>query len=169
MLKNCVICGKEFNAITNRISCSTKCSRLRQYEMIHNWNQAHPEQRRKMTRKWCETNPERRYEANRRWDRTSRGRASKVANRHNRRVQLSGAEVTAGMVLELKAEYGGRCPYCNQTIKRGHIDHIIPACKGGTNERSNLVWVCSTCNQQKNGKSLLQFMLYRQRLAGNAP
>jgi 5-methylcytosine-specific restriction endonuclease McrA len=56
-------------------------------------------------------------------------------------------------------EYGGICPYCNEAIVKGHVDHIIPVCKGGTNERENLAWVCQRCNAQKGSRSLLQFVL----------
>ena len=29
------------------------------------------------------------------------------------------------------------------------IDHIVPRSKGGTNDKSNLRWVCFSCNQLK--------------------
>jgi 5-methylcytosine-specific restriction endonuclease McrA len=67
--------------------------------------------------------------------------------------------LTIDTVLDLKREYGGLCPYCNLPIAKGHIDHIMPVSKGGTNDGGNLVWVCEKCNHQKRDMTLLQFML----------
>jgi 5-methylcytosine-specific restriction endonuclease McrA len=73
--------------------------------------------------------------------------------------------MTVETVLELKAEYGGICPYCNTVIVKGHVDHVAPISRAGTNDRNNLVWVCQNCNVQKGDKSLLHFLLYRKNLA----
>lgn len=44
----------------------------------------------------------------------------------------------------------GRCFYCLEKIlnegKNGTIDHIIPKCRGGTREFSNVVLACAACN-----------------------
>ncbi len=50
-----------------------------------------------------------------------------------------------------------RCQYCGKTPKddiRLEIDHIIPLCKGGSDEDSNLITACFECNRTKGGNRL---------------
>ena len=98
------------------------------------------------------------------WRHTERGRAAMDAGRLNRRVR-QGGRIGADVIVEVKAEYNGLCPYCNKPIATGHIDHIVPVSRGGTNERENLVYACAPCNLKKNSHSLLEFMLYRRQEA----
>lgn len=50
----------------------------------------------------------------------------------------------------------GRCSYCGMEIRKRfmHIDHIVPVCEGGTNNRCNLTVSCSKCNLKKGGTRL---------------
>lgn len=58
----------------------------------------------------------------------------------------------------IKSRDGYVCHYCKQTgdEQRGpdgrpwHIDHLTPVSRGGTDEPSNLVVSCATCNIDKN-------------------
>ena len=36
--------------------------------------------------------------------------------------------------------------------KAGSVDHIIPVSKGGTNEESNLRWMCRACNCSRGNR-----------------
>ena len=49
---------------------------------------------------------------------------------------------------------GFKCQYCGATpgTSELHVDHIVPVCQGGTNEESNLITSCKTCNFGKSGK-----------------
>ena len=57
----------------------------------------------------------------------------------------------------IKARDGYVCHYCKQTGdaqygpdgRPWHIDHLIPVSRGGTDEPSNLVVACATCNIDK--------------------
>jgi 5-methylcytosine-specific restriction endonuclease McrA len=53
---------------------------------------------------------------------------------------------------------GGCCYYCNDPIsttkapdhpQRATLDHRMPRCAGGGNDRANLVAACRTCNGLK--------------------
>jgi hypothetical protein len=87
-----------------------------------------------------------------------------VASSNNRRAGLRGVKLTTEIIKEIKMDYGGLCPYCNKKIEVGHIDHIIPVSKGGTNARENLAWVCASCNLRKHNKSLLEFLICRMEI-----
>lgn len=52
----------------------------------------------------------------------------------------------------------GRCVYCGDTDGPFHLDHIWPVSRGGSNEESNLVTACASCNLSKGSKTLLEWM-----------
>lgn len=49
----------------------------------------------------------------------------------------------------------GTCQYCNCFIPLGKetIDHVVPKCKGGKHEWTNIVLSCVGCNQRKGWKT----------------
>lgn len=47
-------------------------------------------------------------------------------------------------------QYCGRKPNCDDVIL--HVDHIIPVKKGGSDDMSNLVTSCSSCNLGKSAR-----------------
>ena len=44
------------------------------------------------------------------------------------------------------------CRYCGEKYDKMHVDHVIPCSRGGTNDVSNLVTACPSCNLSKNAK-----------------
>ena len=79
---------------------------------------------------------------------------------HNRRV-AGGYRLTLNVMENIVNAAGGFCCWCNHPIKKGHVDHIVPVSKGGTNHPSNLVYICSGCNLRKHDMSVLEFLLWR--------
>lgn len=60
---------------------------------------------------------------------------------------------------QLKERYGQRCVYCGCYIGDDFtIDHVIPQCRGGTNNIDNLVISCIDCNKEKDDMSFDSFM-----------
>lgn len=59
--------------------------------------------------------------------------------------------ISSDVKYELYMEQKGICCYCGQyvTLSEATIDHIIPLCKGGRNEKSNFQCTCKKCNQLK--------------------
>jgi|TARA_R110000824_G_scaffold21150_4_gene79129 5-methylcytosine-specific restriction endonuclease McrA len=49
----------------------------------------------------------------------------------------------------------GKCQYCNTfiTVGRETVDHIVPKCRGGAHEWTNIVLSCVSCNQRKGWKT----------------
>ncbi|MFQ5560347.1 MAG: HNH endonuclease [Nitrospinota bacterium] len=57
----------------------------------------------------------------------------------------------ASVVRELYDEQKGKCSICKTLLRFGkhEVDHIIPFCYGGGNERKNLQITCRSCNRTK--------------------
>lgn len=142
-------------------------------EWQRKYNREHAEQRRvkerqyrlehpEVSRKYHEEHAAERREYDHRVSSTEHRKAICKAHNLRRRVQLGGELVTAEIFLELKAERCGMCPYCGKQIITGHFDHVVPISKGGTNARENILWVCATCNLQKQDSSLVEFLMRRE-------
>jgi hypothetical protein len=81
---------------------------------------------------------------------------------------INGAMQSSGFSDKAKADAranaGGKCEYCGQETtpgqksqkgvtppgNEGQTDHYNPASKGGSNDPSNAVHACRTCNQEKS-------------------
>ena len=50
--------------------------------------------------------------------------------------------------------------YCGKklTKRNATLDHIIPLSRGGTNDKSNIVWCCKECNWDKGSKLISEWM-----------
>lgn len=57
-----------------------------------------------------------------------------------------------GMTQALLLLHGRRCRYCGQAADTA--DHIVPVHKGGSDDASNLVAACRTCNCSKGTERL---------------
>jgi 5-methylcytosine-specific restriction endonuclease McrA len=51
------------------------------------------------------------------------------------------------------------CVYCDAPSE--HLDHIVPLVGGGEHSWENFAPTCALCNQRKNAKSMLEFLLVR--------
>ena len=51
------------------------------------------------------------------------------------------------------AYFNNECAFCGKRLGRtrqeGHIDHLVPSSRGGTNHLSNRVLSCATCNEKE--------------------
>ncbi len=78
---------------------------------------------------------------------------------------------------QVYARSGGLCHYCGCAMvltKRPHadavtVDHIIPACKGGTRAADNVVGACLTCNGARGAKLYEAFVAHVKANGRPAP
>lgn len=68
--------------------------------------------------------------------------------------------IPPGLRIKILVRDGFRCTYCGATPESAslQVDHVIPVCKGGTNDPGNLVAACRECNIGKGGKLLLDIL-----------
>ena len=50
------------------------------------------------------------------------------------------------------------CRYCGSKNPFMTVDHVLPVTRGGTDDESNLVAACQSCNSKKNNKPLKVFL-----------
>ena len=74
--------------------------------------------------------------------------------------------MTSAIIQEVIAAPGGICPYCGEPFEGGHIDHVVPVSRGGTNDRENLVYCCTSCNLSKHDKTLEEWRPTWNKAAG---
>lgn len=88
------------------------------------------------------------------WFKENRERA--VESRHARRAlekNIPGRH-TAKELKELLEKQKYKCAFCFKGIrKKRHLDHVVPISSGmGSNDITNLQWLCPTCNLRKHDK-----------------
>ena len=72
----------------------------------------------------------------------------------DRLANIKASALLYEMLAMLRQQYF-QCSYCcSPLVSRtkglaAHIDHKEPICSGGTDELSNLQWVCISCNRDK--------------------
>jgi len=91
-----------------------------------------------------------------RYQQSERGKARHVASEHNRRARKlsTGGSYTS---QEIEAQYKrqkSKCYYCHKKMIKSHIEHVVPVTRGGSNDISNIVLACPTCNRSKGAKLL---------------
>lgn len=72
------------------------------------------------------------------------------------------SKLKAPLLNEKLAYYGWKCRYCGVFLIKGvnlTWDHAIPTSRGGTDDISNLLPCCPTCNAKKGAKSFFEFLL----------
>jgi len=114
-----------------------------------------------------EENREEEAEYKHAWLQTPQGRTSSRAASLRRRLYPGGQDITSAMTAEVMDASDGICPYCGKPFENGHIDHIRPVSKGGTNNRENLVYCCAPCNLSKHDKLLEDWLCVSMRGAPN--
>lgn len=73
------------------------------------------------------------------------------------------------VVEDMRQEQGGDCALCLAPLRHneGHVDHIIPFCYGGGNERTNIQLAHASCNRSKGAevspKDLLRYLESRYK------
>lgn len=75
---------------------------------------------------------------------------------NRRREALRRGAIGTYTIQQIQEQYErqkGACYYCKVKVgKKYHIDHVVPISRGGSNDISNLVISCPTCNLRKNDK-----------------
>ncbi len=80
--------------------------------------------------------------------------------KRNRKAKIRSADgcFTVEEAARIRTMQKDGCAYCSTSLKGGgHLDHITPVAKGGSNWPSNLQWLCQRCNLSKGAKDPSDF------------
>jgi len=84
------------------------------------------------------------------------GRAG-ARNRRARELLAPGNGISKRQEHQLFSEYNSLCAYCGRKTKLT-IDHVVPLSRGGSNDITNAVPACTSCNSSKRDKPLFIWM-----------
>ena len=122
------------------------------------WNKAHPEEQRKKCHDWNVANPEPARKRSLEWQKVYPGKAN--ARNHKRRARVKGVPGDfTDEEFQMKVDsQNGLCfdckkPFDNTKTGRVTRGHLIPVSQpGSTNDISNLVAQCQSCNSKQYTK-----------------
>lgn len=119
---------------------------------------ANPEVARKATRAWQKRNPEKASTYAQRWYSDPQNAATARHRRRARKLDAGGTHTQVDLKRILTAQ-GHRCAYCRADLRKvkRHLDHITPLARGGSNDRTNLQYLCAPCNLAKGSRDPIDF------------
>lgn len=86
----------------------------------------------------------------------ARATAWQAANPGSRRATSLRRRAAGHVTVEQIAALLARpCAYCGRPSE--HVDHIVPICRGGTSDMSNLAAACARCNMRKGRQTAAEF------------
>lgn len=84
-----------------------------------------------------------------------------TASGHKRRALKRGSKGShsASDLLAILKAQSGKCAYCRSSLikRKKHVDHITPLSCGGSNDRTNIQYLCAPCNLTKGAKDPILF------------
>lgn len=151
--RECTECGAQFTPPPfhpRAATCSRKCNKRRHY-LAHKehviaksseWQRLNPEKYRAILKRTQAKNPElyRRI-----W-------RIKQQRRNALMAQVQGVGVSATEWLAVIDKQKGKCWWCAHLMTHPTMDHVVPICRNGHHEISNIVAACKPCNSRKRDR-----------------
>jgi hypothetical protein len=106
-------------------------------------------------------NPEKFRERNRKYAANNQEKLNeKSARRRARKAQAPTFKLSKKEIWKL---YNSPCFYCGNP--GGTIEHVIPIARGGSHGIGNLVPCCGSCNYSKADKTVMEWRIWKLRMA----
>jgi 5-methylcytosine-specific restriction endonuclease McrA len=160
----CVLCRDGWRAMhPERVQMSrdkwVQNNPEREIESKRRWRLASPEKQKAASNRWAALNRDRILARGRRYSRRHPERVKAKDQRRRAKVLGADGKHTAADLRTILAAQKYRCAYCRRSIqKKRHLDHIEPISKGGSNDRTNLQFLCGACNLRKGAKDPIKFV-----------
>lgn len=122
------------------------------------WVQAHPGYERDKSRKWRAEHPDYKKQEHARYYPNHKDVVRAKVDRRRARIAQAEGQWTAQEFRELCETVDWYCAYCLNRFDELSPDHIIPLARGGSNDISNIIPACLSCNLSKHTKTPLEFL-----------
>lgn len=106
-------------------------------------------------------NPERYKERNKRYAANNQDKLNEKSQR--RRAYKLNAKRFALTKKEIWRLYNSKCFYCESPSET--MDHVMPLSRGGDHGIGNLVPCCGSCNYSKAGRTVMEWRIWKLRMA----
>ncbi len=126
---------------------------MREYDK--QYHEGHKEWHHKQHKQYYLSNREERIANQQQYAKTSQGRMVHKAHNHKRKAQKRASQgaYTAQQLQEQMHRQKSKCYYCKVKLSKvWHADHVVPLSRGGSNDISNIVIACPTCNMRKHAR-----------------
>ena len=121
-----------------------------------------PEKFRARAKAWRDRNPDYRQKKRIKWKKYRAGWSAERMAFDNFRRKRGLSAAVARAILARKTH----CVLCGG-LGELHLDHDVPRSRGGSNELSNLQWLCPPCNTGKGALTTAEFLEHIRRITGH--
>lgn len=113
----------------------------------------------KTTREYRINNIEKIKERNANYHKNNKDKRYQLIRNRRARLASAGGTHTKDDVVSIYKDQNEKCFWCDKDLNgEYHDDHFYPISKGGSNDKSNIVVACPTCNMRKNNKDPEEWM-----------
>lgn len=147
-------------------------------ESGRSYREANAEKEKERHRRYALENPQKELEKQRRWAKANREKARERSRRwrennpqkfRDMKQRRRAMETNNGLFevseKELKRLLSSPCVGCG-VGDQIEVDHIIPVTRGGHYSIGNVQPLCRSCNASKNNKLMIEWRVWRDKLAG---
>lgn len=131
-------------------------------ERSRSWKARNRERNLEITREWHAKNPD----AGALWHKNNPEKSRENVRRRRARKLAAPGSHTAADIAALLVAQKHRCANCGADLRKvkRHLDHIQPLSRGGSEDKSNLAWLCGPCNQSKGARDPIEYAQMQGRL-----
>jgi hypothetical protein len=117
------------------------------------WYASHKEHRAKYSAKYRHEHSEHRSEIYKLWAKANPEKVNEnLWKRRARKMNAEGSHTSEDIRRQYQNQ-GGLCWWCGKDVgDTYHADHVVPLSRGGSDNASNIVISCPSCNQSKHSK-----------------
>ena len=136
-------------------------------ERNRRWHKANPEKSKALARrKYANADREAIRERHRLWHKNNPEKSRALSTRRRAAKLAAPGSHTGAETQAILIAQNHRCIYCHADLRKvkRHLDHVIPLSRGGSNDKSNLQWLCQSCNVKKSNKDPIDFAQEQGRL-----